>query len=133
MPGRRIKVLSVAEKPSVAKQLAIVMNNGQPPPRRNGPSPFNTNWKVKTKILGREECDMVVTSVTGHMMDLRFGPEYKSWRIDESVLFQAPVHKQVRACALGSTQAEIMIDSQCCAIQRVKVCPLGRGYTSTPR
>eukprot|EP00750_Incisomonas_marina_P006233 INCI14379.1.p1 GENE.INCI14379.1~~INCI14379.1.p1 ORF type:complete len:903 (-),score=130.56 INCI14379.1:65-2773(-) len=92
----RIKVLSVAEKPSVAKQIALVMNRGQPPPRSNGPSPYNCNWKVKATILGNEECDMVVTSVTGHMMDLCFGAEYKSWQIDESLLFEAPVHKKVK-------------------------------------
>ncbi len=141
------KVLSVAEKPSVAKQLALVMNRGQPPPRRNGKSQFNANYTLQTTILGNEQCDMVMTSVSGHMMDLEFGPECvssligpvdamrdclglatentvlhtaclhpsrvrlhpsclpkmfilcrcKSWSIDESILFTAPVHKSVRA------------------------------------
>jgi DNA topoisomerase IA len=69
------KVLSVAEKPSVAKQLALVMNRGQLPPRRAGKSPYNGNYMLQTTILGNEQSDMVMTSVSGHMMDLEFGPE----------------------------------------------------------
>jgi len=39
---------------------------------------------------------MVVTSVTGHMMNYAYPPEYKSWeRVDPVTLFEAPVYKEI--------------------------------------
>jgi DNA topoisomerase-3 len=70
-----MKVLSVAEKPSVAKQLAQVINGGSEPNARMGVSKYNKNWDTQTQILNNQPCDMVITSVTGHVMDLDFGSE----------------------------------------------------------
>ena len=63
------RALSVAEKPSVAKELANILSNGQAR-RREGASPYNTIFEFQCP-LDNGQCTMLVTSVVGHLLEAR--------------------------------------------------------------
>lgn len=89
-------VLSVAEKPSVAKELARIIG-GDNTRRRNGFSPYNHIFEIPQCSFKNGQCSMRITSVTGHMMEQEFEPAYKSWGSCAPVeLFQAPLRKYVK-------------------------------------
>ena len=98
-----MRVLSVAEKPSVAKELSRIMNGGREPRSRRGISPYNHNFDVSDVELGAgqgqrgQRGSMVVTSVSGHMMEINFDDSHKQWNSCSPVaLFSAPIIKYVR-------------------------------------
>ena len=67
------KILCVAEKPSVAKEVARILNNNQQPASRRGPSPYNPIWEVRGINVGNiNNATLIITSVTGHLMELEF-------------------------------------------------------------
>ena len=76
-----VTILSVAEKPSVAKELARII--GQVPPdtiKRPGHSPYNHIFDIPNCIFKEENgAQMRMTSVTGHLMELEFDPAFKGW------------------------------------------------------
>ncbi|KAJ3673895.1 hypothetical protein LUZ60_005887 [Juncus effusus] len=92
-----IRVLNVAEKPSVAKSVAEILSRGGGGGMRtrDGRSRYNRVFEFEYTIRG-QRCLMLVTSVTGHLMELEFDERYKKWHsCDPAVLYQAPVHKHV--------------------------------------
>ena len=91
-----IRVLNVAEKPSVAKEVSRVLNGGSLPPSRQGPSRYNTIWEFPYTVENRQ-CTMAFTSVTGHLMEVDFEPAHRGWHAcNPGVLIEgAPVVKQV--------------------------------------
>ena len=91
-----IRVLNVAEKPSVAKEVSRVLNGGSLPPCRRGPSQYNAIWEFPYTVENRQ-CTMAFTSVTGHLMEVDFEPAHKGWHsCNPGVLIEgAPVVKQV--------------------------------------
>lgn len=89
-----IKVLNVAEKPSVAKAVATILSRGQFR-SREGRSRFNRIFEFAYQI-GNQQCDMVMTSVAGHLMELEFTEQFRKWHSCDPVsLFDAPVRKHV--------------------------------------
>ncbi|THF99053.1 hypothetical protein TEA_018796 [Camellia sinensis var. sinensis] len=93
--GRTIRVLNVAEKPSVAKAVAgILSKSSQCGMRvRDGRSRFNRIFEFAYTIHG-QQCHMLFTSVTGHLMELDFEDRYRKWHsCDPLLLYQAPVRK----------------------------------------
>ncbi|CAI5721922.1 hypothetical protein KXD40_004577 [Peronospora effusa] len=91
-----MKVLNVAEKPSVAKEIAHILSSGHSQ-RRPGFSKYNALFEFPYQIQG-QEVQMVVTSVTGHMMELDFDARVRSWySCDPVELFTAPVIKRIRS------------------------------------
>ncbi|GMP25160.1 hypothetical protein CsSME_00002157 [Camellia sinensis var. sinensis] len=95
--GRTIRVLNVAEKPSVAKAVAgILSKSSQCGMRvRDGRSRFNRIFEFAYTIHG-QQCHMLFTSVTGHLMELDFEDRYRKWHsCDPLLLYQAPVRKFV--------------------------------------
>eukprot|EP00775_Hariotina_reticulata_P013627 gene13627-13753_t len=89
-----VKVLNVAEKPSVAKEVSRILSNGGARSRR-GRSQYNPIWDFCYTING-SQCDMVFTSVAGHLMELEFPTQYKKWRGCSPLdLYTAPVIKDV--------------------------------------
>mmetsp|Transcript_19383 Transcript_19383/g.58606 ORF Transcript_19383/g.58606 Transcript_19383/m.58606 type:complete len:243 (+) Transcript_19383:59-787(+) len=74
------KVLSVAEKPSIAKSLAQVFGGAR---RRQSHDTYSCFWdlpRVPIRLDGqRVEVPMTITSVRGHIQALDFEPEYKTW------------------------------------------------------
>ena len=95
--GGAIRVLNVAEKPSVAKAVAEILSR-RSMQSRAGRSQYNRIFEFNYAINGRS-CHMLVTSVTGHLMELEFDDRFRRWHsCDPAELFHAPVRKrQVRA------------------------------------
>ncbi|OEL29588.1 DNA topoisomerase 3-alpha [Dichanthelium oligosanthes] len=92
--GGAIRVLNVAEKPSVAKAVAEILSRGSMQSRA-GRSQYNRVFEFNYAINGRA-CRMLVTSVTGHLMELEFDDRFRRWHsCDPADLFHAPVRKSV--------------------------------------
>ena len=105
-----LTVLSVAEKPSVAKELARIISRDNYN-RRNGHSQYNHIFEINQCEFGqnRSRCKMNVTSVTGHMMELEFPPEYKQWSSVPAIeLFDLPTKKSVKE--EGKNIAKTLVD-----------------------
>lgn len=93
--GRTIKVLNVAEKPSVAKSVAGILSQNQGLRIREGRSRYNKIFEFNYSIRG-QPCHMLMTSVTGHLMELEFDERYRKWHsCDPADLYHAPVRKHV--------------------------------------
>ncbi|KAJ8552498.1 hypothetical protein ON010_g10050 [Phytophthora cinnamomi] len=91
-----MKVLNVAEKPSVAKEIAGILSSGRSQ-RRAGFSKYNALFEFPYEIRG-QQVQMVVTSVTGHIMELDFDASVRGWHSCDPVeLFTAPVCKRIRS------------------------------------
>ncbi|KAI3635292.1 hypothetical protein MIR68_006858 [Amoeboaphelidium protococcarum] len=91
-----MKILCVAEKPSIAKSLATILsdNNFQ---SRQGQHKYCRNFCFGYKFQGRQ-CDFTVTSVLGHLIETDFSKEYRKWgSCDSAELFRAPIVKSVRS------------------------------------
>lgn len=102
-PIAMVRVLNVAEKPSVAKGISDILSRGSKR-TRNGFSQYNRVFEFTcAKPVGgiglppRRNCQMVFTSVSGHVMGLDFEPSVKPWRsCDPSKLFEADVVRTVK-------------------------------------
>ncbi|RAL51559.1 hypothetical protein DM860_011061 [Cuscuta australis] len=89
-----VTVLNVAEKPSVAKAVAGILSNNQMR-SRNGRSVYNKIFEFNYNIQN-QPCQMLFTSVTGHLMELEFDERYRKWHSCDPVdLYAAPVRKHV--------------------------------------
>ncbi|XP_017033829.1 DNA topoisomerase 3-alpha [Drosophila kikkawai] len=91
---REMKFLNVAEKNDAAKTIAGLLSQGAAR-RREGYSVYNKVYDFEAPVRG-QNAKMVMTSVSGHLMQLEFPVSYRNWRIvDPRVLFDAPVKKSV--------------------------------------
>ena len=106
-----MRVLCVAEKPSIAKSIAQILSGGQ----YTTVSMKHINrvgyslrlWKRNTscKYIKNYDFDYpqtrskyTVTSVVGHLMNQDFGSTFKSWNgCDPFSLFEAPIQVTVAA------------------------------------
>jgi len=71
------------------------------PPRPRRSSPYNCIWEFGYTI-GTQQCDMLFTSVAGHLMELEFEGNYKRWRgCSPLELYTAPVAKSVPQVSAG--------------------------------
>ena len=90
----RTTYLHVAEKPSVARAIAEILSKGQSR-RRAGLSQYNHVFEFDYPVQGRPS-RMLVTSVTGHLMNFEFREDFKKWEsCPPAALFDAPVTKHV--------------------------------------
>ncbi|KAK8325657.1 hypothetical protein V6Z11_A11G064400 [Gossypium hirsutum] len=90
-----IKVLNVAEKPSVAKSVSGILSRNQGLRVRDGRSRYNRLFEFNYLIRG-QPCHMLFTSVTGHLMELEFEDRFRKWHsCDPLDLYHAPVRKFV--------------------------------------
>ncbi|KAK3036183.1 hypothetical protein RJ639_030253 [Escallonia herrerae] len=95
MGGGGIRVLNVAEKPSVAKAVSGILSRNQGLRVRDGRSRYNKIFEFDYTIHG-QPCHMLFTSVTGHLMELDFEDRYRKWHsCDPVLLYEAPVRKFV--------------------------------------
>ncbi|XP_078442780.1 topoisomerase 3alpha [Wolffia australiana] len=95
--GRPVRVLNVAEKPSVAKSVAEILSRrgGGSFRSREGRSRYNRVFEFDYTIRG-QACHMLMTSVTGHLMELDFDDRFRRWHsCDPADLYGAPVRKYV--------------------------------------
>ena len=76
--------LNVAEKPSVAKSVSLLLNGGQPQ-KEQSKSQYNPIFRFNYHINSKNiEYDMIFTSVRGHIMGYEFGPQNKLWDLNTS-------------------------------------------------
>ena len=76
--------LNVAEKPSVAKSVSLLLNGGTPQ-REETRSQFNPVFRFDYFVESKNiEYDMLFTSVRGHIMGYAFGPQNKIWDLGTS-------------------------------------------------
>ncbi|XP_020104572.1 DNA topoisomerase 3-alpha [Ananas comosus] len=101
MSGGRglMRVLNVAEKPSVAKAVSEILSRGGGGGgglrSREGRSRYNRVFEFEYSIGGRP-CLMLFTSVTGHLMELDFDDRFRKWNsCDPTDLYHAPLRKLV--------------------------------------
>ncbi|KAL8159182.1 hypothetical protein V2J09_000719 [Rumex salicifolius] len=89
-----IRVLNVAEKPSVAKSVSGILSESRFR-FRDGKSRYNKIYEFNYTIRG-QQCEMLFTSVTGHLMETEFDDRYKKWHSCDPVqLYEAPIRKYV--------------------------------------
>ncbi|KAL4241091.1 DNA topoisomerase 3-alpha [Mactra antiquata] len=87
-----VKVLNVAEKNDAAKSIAEVMSRGRFN-RREGFSKFNKIYEYEY-MLFNQKCNMMMTSVSGHLLGLEFIGQYRKWNSCSPVtLFDVQVEK----------------------------------------
>uniref|UniRef100_A0A1A9WUA1 DNA topoisomerase n=1 Tax=Glossina brevipalpis TaxID=37001 RepID=A0A1A9WUA1_9MUSC len=90
---REMKYLNVAEKNDAAKTIAAHLSNGTSK-RREGFSKFNKIYEFETTVRGIKS-KMIMTSVSGHLMQLEFLNAYRNWQnVDPQSLFHAPIRKR---------------------------------------
>ncbi|KAJ9580304.1 hypothetical protein L9F63_004020 [Diploptera punctata] len=87
-----MKILNVAEKNDVAKNLAGYLSGGSAR-RRDGYSKYNKIYEFECNVFN-QRCQMIMTSVSGHLLGLEFVGTYRNWRGCNPIsLFDAPVTK----------------------------------------
>ncbi|EKX55025.1 hypothetical protein GUITHDRAFT_156833 [Guillardia theta CCMP2712] len=82
------RVLCVAEKPSVAKELAAILSQGHAQ-AFNTHSQYNRKFEFSYELDGRP-CTLVVTSVTGHLMERDFDESHRKWHTCEPIQLLDP-------------------------------------------
>ncbi|KAJ3064205.1 DNA topoisomerase, partial [Podochytrium sp. JEL0797] len=90
-----MKILCVAEKNMIAKGVAALLAQGHVQTRPTD-NKYIKNYTFTTEFQGNRNCDVVMTSVSGHLTNLDFPPEYRGWsNCDPSACFDAPIVKSV--------------------------------------
>lgn len=97
-----IRVLNVAEKPSVASSISKILSsvsNTSPTRISNNESQYNPIFQFEyhnqNNLVGQHYL-MLFTSVTGHLLESEFSSEYRSWSLNNCIdLFTAPIIKSV--------------------------------------
>ena len=88
------KKSKIKESPFLHLQVSLILSGGRFNTTR-GPSKFNPIFNFSATIQG-QQCDMVFTSVTGHLMELNFEPPYTKWSsCRDEQLFDIGIVKQV--------------------------------------
>lgn len=85
-----MKVLCVAEKPSIAKEVASILGGGRVEVR-NSKNKYIKNYDFKFLFPQSGQCDVTMTSVVGHITNLDFPPEYLWGKCAASRLFTAEI------------------------------------------
>ncbi|KAJ1026722.1 hypothetical protein NDA16_002320 [Ustilago loliicola] len=90
--ARGMRILCVAEKPSIAKSIANILARGHPS-NRPGKDKYCRNYDFQYRMPGVQGMvDMTMTSVRGHLTEADFGPQHKGWRSCQPAdLFEAPI------------------------------------------
>ena len=72
-------ILNVAEKPSVAKELARILCKNGYPTSTPGKSKYNCIYHFPCENAGQlgNNVDMRITSVTGHLLEMEFQAPYE--------------------------------------------------------
>ncbi|XP_012287249.1 DNA topoisomerase 3-alpha isoform X2 [Orussus abietinus] len=88
-----MKVLNVAEKNDAAKNISLHLSKGNSS-RREGLSKFNKIYEFNLQ-LWNQNCKMIMTSVSGHLLGYEFVGSYRRWEGCHPLsLFDALVVKQ---------------------------------------
>jgi DNA topoisomerase-3 len=74
-----MKILCVAEKPSIAKAVSQILSGGRLDTIGTNIT-FIKNYKFSSRFPGWGECDVVFTSVAGHLTECDFDVQWKKWK-----------------------------------------------------
>jgi DNA topoisomerase III len=86
--------LNVAEKPSVAKEVSMLLSKGQ---CRTTPSQSRFNPVFEFRLPTNQDVVMLFTSVAGHLTEDEFPPQTKSWAtFPLPQLFSVPITRSVK-------------------------------------
>lgn len=86
-----MKVLCVAEKPSIAKAVAGILG-GQNVSSRTTANTYTRNYDCRFTFPIWGDCNVTVTSVAGHLLSTEFVGQYSSWHsCAPQDLFEAPI------------------------------------------
>ncbi|KXN68698.1 prokaryotic type I DNA topoisomerase [Conidiobolus coronatus NRRL 28638] len=89
-----MRVLCVAEKPSMATELSKILSQGTAN-RRDGLDQYCANWDFNYQFQNKS-CLFTMTSIRGHIMTLDFIAPYNKWLSCQPLfLFETPVQKLV--------------------------------------
>jgi DNA topoisomerase-3 len=93
MTGGTLKVLMVAEKPSIAQSISEALSDGKYV-KRKGRSPVCPVFEYEGVMCG-QKARFKVTSVAGHVYNRDFPVKYSSWEhTDPLTLFDAETEKK---------------------------------------
>jgi len=71
-------ILNIAEKPSVAKAISVILSGSSNPTSRAGKSKFNRIYEYDYDIGNTYgKCKMMMTSVAGHLYEMEFESPYE--------------------------------------------------------
>ena len=107
------RILSVAEKPSVAKELARIIGRETHVPSRSMHSPYNRIFDIPSCTFMGKPASMMMTSVTGHMMEVDYQGMYRNWNCPLLDLFDAPIAKQVKHDSMPIERNLVELARQC--------------------
>lgn len=94
MPGH--KILCVAEKPAIAKAVSQHLAGGQVNTRSIRGNQYVKNYEFTYSFPGWGNCQVVMTSLLGHLTDLDFDDRYRSWKsCPPGQLFDVPIHIKI--------------------------------------
>ncbi|RWS07211.1 hypothetical protein B4U79_07604 [Dinothrombium tinctorium] len=105
-----MKVLNVAEKNDAAKNIANILSRGAMR-KREGFSRFNKIYDFDYNIPYIGNCNMIMTSVSGHLINIDFTDRYRRWySCDPVELFNAPI---VEKCEENYVQIKRTLENEC--------------------
>lgn len=84
-----MRVLCVAEKNSIAKEVAHVLSGGRSRTRDSGWK-YVKNYDFTYNFASLGQCEVTMTAVSGHILGTDFGPEYAWGKCFPGRLFDAP-------------------------------------------
>jgi len=87
-----MKILCVAEKPSIARSISGILAGGELR-TRNSPCKYVKNFDFTYRLPPPQNgVQVTFTSVLGHLASCDFAPEYSKWdMVDPISLFDAPI------------------------------------------
>lgn len=85
----QMRVLCVAEKNSIAKEVAHILSGGRSRTRDSGYK-FVKNYDFAYTFPTLGPCEVTMTAVSGHILGTDFGPEYAWGKCFPGRLFDAP-------------------------------------------
>lgn len=86
----------MAEKPTIARQVSGVLSGGSFR-TRNGKSKYNKNFEFTYNFPQWGNCQVVMTSVSGHLLQIDFPSNYGWDKVTPGKLFEAPIKEVVPA------------------------------------
>ncbi|OBA20617.1 prokaryotic type I DNA topoisomerase [Metschnikowia bicuspidata var. bicuspidata NRRL YB-4993] len=91
-----MRLLCVAEKNSIAKEVAHILSGGSAR-TRNSTWKYVKNYDFSCSVPGMGLCDVTMTAVSGHILGSDFGPEHAWGKCPPGRLFDAPIVTKVTA------------------------------------
>lgn len=143
------RVLNVAEKPSIAKSIALYLSDGNSK-NEASLSKFNPVYQFTRDFQGTKDCEIKVTSVTGHIQEIYFDEKYKNWGTTDPLVLiksaeilkrydegKAGIVGNLRKLSQGSTDIVLWLDcdreGEAIAYEVLDICLAIRGNLTVHR